>query len=67
MDVRGVRRERESRMSPAVHILTWLACDRRGTDKGNTTHQRVAVSLSDPLGQELDQLSLSGVSDIRTA
>ncbi|WP_268873350.1 hypothetical protein [Streptomyces mutabilis] len=40
-------------MSPAVHILTWLACDRRGINKGDTTPQRIAVSLSDHLGQEL--------------
>jgi hypothetical protein len=50
-----------------MHILTWLACDRRGIDKGDATPQRITVSLSDPLGQKLDQWSLSGVSDIRTA
>ncbi|GAA2945154.1 hypothetical protein GCM10020227_09990 [Streptomyces flavovirens] len=45
----------KSRTRSAVHILTWLACDRRGIDKGETTPQRIAASLSDPLGQELDQ------------
>ncbi|MBZ6089007.1 MULTISPECIES: Rrf2 family transcriptional regulator [Streptomyces] len=35
-----------SRMSLAVHILTWLAYDRRGTDKEIATSQRIATSVN---------------------
>ncbi|MFE0417301.1 MULTISPECIES: Rrf2 family transcriptional regulator [Streptomyces] len=35
-----------SRMSLAVHILTWLAYDRRGTDKETATSQRIATSVN---------------------
>ncbi|MBZ6102269.1 MULTISPECIES: Rrf2 family transcriptional regulator [Streptomyces] len=35
-----------SRMSLAVHILTWLAYDRRGTDKEVATSQRIATSVN---------------------
>ncbi|MFE7069171.1 Rrf2 family transcriptional regulator [Streptomyces sp. NPDC057620] len=35
-----------SRMSLAVHILTWLAFDRRGTDKEIATSQRIATSVN---------------------
>ncbi|MFE9725842.1 Rrf2 family transcriptional regulator [Streptomyces sp. NPDC005794] len=34
-----------SRMSLAVHILTWLAYDRRGTDNEVATSQRIAGSV----------------------
>ncbi|GAA2338840.1 Rrf2 family transcriptional regulator [Streptomyces kunmingensis] len=35
-----------SRMSLAVHILTWLAYDRRGTAKEVATSQRIAESVN---------------------
>ncbi|MGN9787901.1 Rrf2 family transcriptional regulator [Nonomuraea sp. ZG12] len=35
-----------SRMSLAVHVLTWLAYDRRGTDKEVATSQRIASSVN---------------------
>jgi DNA-binding IscR family transcriptional regulator len=35
-----------SRMSVAVHVLTWLAFDRRGTDKEIGTSQRIATSVN---------------------
>ncbi|MDX1873269.1 Rrf2 family transcriptional regulator [Mycolicibacterium sp. 120266] len=35
-----------SRMSLAVHVLTWLAFDRRGTDKEIGTSPRIASSVN---------------------
>ncbi|WP_413105710.1 Rrf2 family transcriptional regulator [Streptomyces sp. Inha503] len=35
-----------SRMSLAVHVLTWLAYDRRGTEKENATSQQIATSVN---------------------
>lgn len=35
-----------SRMSLAVHVLTWIAFDRRGTDKEVGTSQRIATSVN---------------------
>ncbi|MGB3485526.1 MAG: Rrf2 family transcriptional regulator [Mycobacterium sp.] len=35
-----------TRMSLAVHVLTWLAFDRRGTDKEIGTSQRIATSVN---------------------
>jgi Rrf2 family protein len=35
-----------SRMSVAVHVLAWLAYDRRGTDKEVGTSQRIATSVN---------------------
>ncbi|GAA2338832.1 Rrf2 family transcriptional regulator [Streptomyces kunmingensis] len=35
-----------SRMSLAVHILAWLACDRRGTDQETATSQHIAASVN---------------------
>ncbi|MEV4905719.1 Rrf2 family transcriptional regulator [Streptomyces albidoflavus] len=35
-----------SRMSLAVHVLTWLAFDRRGTPKENATSQQIATSVN---------------------
>lgn len=35
-----------SRMSLAVHVLTWIAFDRRGTDKELATSQRIATSVN---------------------
>ncbi|MCX2731539.1 Rrf2 family transcriptional regulator [Saccharopolyspora sp. NFXS83] len=33
-------------MTMAVHILTWMAFDRRGTDKEIATSQRIATSVN---------------------
>jgi DNA-binding IscR family transcriptional regulator len=33
-------------MSLAVHVLTWIAFDRRGTDDGVGTSQRIAASVN---------------------
>lgn len=35
-----------SRMSLAVHVLTWIAFDRRGTDKEIATSARIATSVN---------------------
>lgn len=35
-----------SRMTTAVHVLTWMAFDRRGTDKEIATSQRIATSVN---------------------
>jgi len=35
-----------SRMSLAVHVLTWIAFDRRGSDKEVGTSQRIATSVN---------------------
>ena len=35
-----------SKMSLAVHVLTWIAFDRRGTDKEVGTSQRIATSVN---------------------
>jgi len=35
-----------TRMSMAVHVLTWIAFDRRGTDKEVATSQRIATSVN---------------------
>ena len=35
-----------NRMSLAVHVLTWIAFDRRGSDKEVGTSQRIATSVN---------------------
>lgn len=35
-----------SRMSVAVHVLTWIAFDRSGTDKEIATSERIATSVN---------------------
>lgn len=35
-----------SRMSVAVHVLAWIAFDRRGTDKEIATSERIATSVN---------------------
>ncbi|MGB3483416.1 MAG: Rrf2 family transcriptional regulator [Mycobacterium sp.] len=35
-----------SRMSLSVHVLTWIAFDRRGTDKEIATSARIATSVN---------------------
>jgi DNA-binding IscR family transcriptional regulator len=42
----GCRMSANSRMSLAVHVLTWIAFDRRGTDKEVGTSQRIATSVN---------------------
>ncbi|MFE4216176.1 Rrf2 family transcriptional regulator [Streptomyces sp. NPDC056844] len=56
-----------SRMSLAVHILTWLAYDRRGTDKEVATSQRIATSVNtNPvvIRRCLGQLKESGLVEV---
>ena len=35
-----------ARLTTAVHVLTWIAFDRRGTDKEIATSQRIATSVN---------------------
>jgi DNA-binding IscR family transcriptional regulator len=42
----GCRLSANSRMTLAVHVLTWIAFDRRGTDDEIGTSQRIAASVN---------------------
>jgi DNA-binding IscR family transcriptional regulator len=42
----GCKMSTNNRMSLAVHVLTWIAFDRRGTDKEVGTSQRIATSVN---------------------
>ncbi|ONI75906.1 transcriptional regulator [Kribbella sp. ALI-6-A] len=55
-----------SRMSVAVHVLAWIAYDRRGTDKEIATSERIATSVNtNPvvIRRALGQLKAAGLVD----
>ncbi|MEV0111135.1 Rrf2 family transcriptional regulator [Nocardia sp. NPDC050799] len=55
-----------SRMSVAVHVLAWIAYDRRGTDKEIATSERIATSVNtNPvvIRRALGQLRAAGLVD----
>ena len=55
-----------SRMSVAVHVLAWIAHDRRGTDKEVATSERIATSVNtNPvvIRRALGQLKAAGLVD----
>ncbi|MFD3687002.1 Rrf2 family transcriptional regulator [Nocardiopsis sp. NPDC058631] len=55
-----------SKMSVAVHVLAWIAYDRRGTDKEVATSERIATSVNtNPvvIRRALSQLKAAGLVD----
>lgn len=55
-----------SKMSVAVHVLAWIAYDRRGTDKEIATSERIATSVNtNPvvIRRALSQLKAAGLVD----